>query len=248
MERHIGCSGYYYNHWKDVFYPAGLPKNKWLTYYSEHFNTVEINNTFYRMPSEKAVRNWYDITPPEFRFAVKGYRYFTHLKKLITDDDFRRYLDDFFQLAALLKEKTGPLLWQFPGSFREDLSRLENFCSLISRDFKHVFEFRHESWFNEQVYDILGKYGHGLCIVSGPASIPRIIRNTSDIAYIRFHGEGAWYRDNYSNESLHEWKEALDSLEVQTLYSYFNNDVNAFAIHNAKYLSSLYPAGQLLVK
>lgn len=240
MERFIGCSGYYYNHWKDVFYPSGLPKNKWLIYYAEHFNTVELNNTFYRMPAEKAVRNWLEITPQEFRFAVKGYRYFTHLKRLITDDDFRRYLDDFFHLAGLLKDKTGPLLWQFPGSFKADLSRLENFCSLLSIHFKHVFEFRHESWFNEQVYDILGRYGYGLCIISGPASIPKVVRTTPDFSYIRFHGEGSWYSDNYGDESLLAWKEALDNLQVHELYAYFNNDINAFAIYNAKSFASLY--------
>lgn len=172
MERYIGCSGYYYNHWKGLFYPEKLPKNKWLVYYSEHFNTVEINNTFYRMPGEGAVKNWYSITHGGFIFSVKGYRYFTHLRKLIIDDAFLRYLDRFLHLAGLLKEKTGPLLWQFPGSFKADPERLENFCKVLSTDFTHVFEFRHESWFNDDTFGILEKSGHSLCIVSGPGSVP----------------------------------------------------------------------------
>ncbi len=240
MKTFIGCSGYYYNHWKGLFYPEGLPKSKWLVFYSEHFNTVEINNTFYRMPMEKAVRNWHDITPDAFMFSVKGYRYFTHLRKLIIDDAFRDYLGQFMHIAGLLKEKTGPILWQFPGSFRSDSKRLEEFCRALSRDFDHVFEFRHESWFIDPVYEILEKYGHSLCIVSAPGSIPRVVISTSPAVYLRFHGEGSWYRDNYTDEALEKWKKALDKINPATLYAYFNNDVNAFAIHDAKYMSALY--------
>lgn len=242
METYIGCSGYYYNHWKGLFYPEDLPKKQWLVFYSTRFNSVEINNTFYRMPQESAVKNWYNITPPGFLFAVKGYRYITHIKKLITDDDLTRYLVDFFRLARILKEKTGPLLWQFPGSFKSNPERLRKFCMKLSRDFVHVFEFRHESWFNDEVYDILVKYKCSLCIVSGPSSVPREIRATNHTSYIRFHGEGSWYRDNYSNESLQEWKKALDGIGVRRLFAYFNNDMNAYAVNNAAYFAELYNA------
>lgn len=240
MEKFIGCSGYYYNHWKELFYPLDLPKKKWLIYYSEHFNTVELNNSFYRMPTESAVKNWYEITPADFMFSIKGYRYFTHLKRFIADSDFKNYLHEFLKLAGLLKEKTGPILWQLPGSFKSDPGRLSDFCKVLGNNFIHVFEFRDESWFNEEIYGILEKNGHSICIVSGPAHVPRIVKNTAPTAYIRFHGEGWWYRDNYSNELLQQWKNKLDEMQADRLYAYFNNDGNAYAVYNAKYLASLY--------
>jgi len=243
MKIYIGCSGYYYNHWRGLFYPDNLPQKKWLVHYADHFKTVEINNTFYRMPLENAIKNWYSTTPEGFMFSVKGYRYFTHLRKLIIDDAFRQYLKEFMHLAGFLKEKTGPILWQFPGTFKADLTRLEKFSKILPENFIHVFEFRNESWFNESVYDILARYKHSICIVSGPGNIPRVIKITSPVAYIRFHGEGSWYSDNYSNEALKEWKEALEKINASQLYAYFNNDVNAHAVNNAKYFASLY-AGQ----
>jgi uncharacterized protein YecE (DUF72 family) len=240
MELYIGCSGYYYNHWKGLFYPENLPKKEWLVYYSRFFNTVELNNSFYKLPRESSVKNWYDITPKNFVFSVKGYRFFTHRKKLLIDDSFKELLHIFLRLAAILKEKAGPILWQFPRNFASDRDRLENFCQILSMDFQHVFEFRNESWFNPDIYEILDRYGMNLCIVSGPASKPYIIQNTSKVAYIRFHGEGSWYNDNYSNESLISWKEKLIKIKTTKLYAYFNNDANAYAVHNGKFFASLF--------
>lgn len=240
MKLYIGCSGYYYNHWKGLFYPEKLPKKEWLVYYSRYFNTVELNNSFYMIPRESSFRNWYDITPADFVFAVKGYRFFTHRKKLLIDDSFRELLNTFQKLTGILKEKAGPVLWQFPLNFAANRQKLENFCMLLSRDFKHVFEFRNESWFIPEIYEILDRHGFSLCIVSGPASSPYILQNTSKVAYIRFHGEGSWYRDNYSNESLLLWKEKLDNLKAPSLYAYFNNDANAYAVNNGKFFASLF--------
>ena len=240
MKIHIGCSGYYYNHWRGLFYPDNLPKKKWLIYYSEHFDTVEINNTFYRMPLDSAVKNWHSITPSEFKFSVKAYRYFTHLKKLIIDDAFRQNLSEFMRLAGLLKEKAGPILWQFPGNFKTDPERLESLCKILPGHFRHVFEFRNETWFDNPVYEILEKYNQSLCVVSGPGGVPKIMRKTSPLIYIRFHGEGSWYRDNYSNEALQSWKKALGGLYPEELWAYFNNDANAYAVSNAGYFKSLY--------
>ncbi|HLN19517.1 MAG TPA: DUF72 domain-containing protein [Bacteroidales bacterium] len=240
MRIYIGCSGYYYNHWKTLFYPEKLPKNKWLIFYSEHFNTVELNNTFYRMPDEKSVRNWYTITPPDFKFAVKGYRFLTHQKKLNVDSIFLETLTRFEQIASLLKEKTGPILWQFPANFNADLKKLDTFCSHLSTSFRHVFEFRNFTWYVPEVYEILQKRNHDLCIVSGPSSVPRVISTLTHVAYIRFHGEGSWYNHNYSNESLINWKNQINLTGADTLYAYFNNDMNAFAISNAKYFSTLF--------
>ncbi len=248
MKTYIGCSGYYYNHWRGSFYPDELPKKDWLIHYSRYFNTVEINNTFYRMPRENAVKNWYSITPGNFRFSIKAYRYFTHLRKLIIDEAFRKNLKEFMHMAGLLKEKAGPILWQFPAGFKADLKRIENLNKILPKDFRHVFEFRSESWFTEPVYDILEKYKHSLCIISGPGNVPGIIKNTSPAAYIRFHGEGSWYRDNYSNESLQTWKVELEKINASELWAYFNNDANAYAVSNARYLASLYENEPIHVK
>lgn len=240
MEKYIGCSGYYYNHWKGLFYPEDMPRNKWLIYYAQHFNTVEINNTFYKMPDEKSVKNWYSVTPSDFVFAVKGFRFITHQKKLNTDDIFIDYLNRFQQTTGFLKDKTGPILWQLPGNFGKNIPKLEKFCSLLSTDFHHVFEFRNETWYTPEVYDLLEKYRHGLCLISGPASVSGIVKNTSDIAYIRFHGENSWYRDNYSNEALQAWKNKLDNLGAEKLFAYFNNDMNAYAVNNGRYFALIY--------
>lgn len=240
MQRHIGCSGYYYNHWKGLFYPDNLPKNKWLIYYSQYFNTVEINNTFYRLPSESSVKNWYSITPQNFVFAIKGYRYFTHLKRLNVDEDLMRNFNDFMRLTDLFKEKTGPVLWQFPASFKANAPRLDNFCKILSTNLVHVFEFRDSSWYNPEIYDILEKYNSSICIISGPSGAPGVIKTISQTAYIRFHGEGAWYRDNYTKDDLEEWKRIIDSLPVRKVFAYFNNDIGGFAVNNARYLKSLY--------
>lgn len=240
METFVGCSGYYYNHWKGVFYPGTLPKKEWLPFYAQHFNTVEINNTFYKMPEEKTIRKWYDITPPDFVFSLKGFRYITHLKRLSYDMDLLDYLDQFLHTAAYFKEKSGPILWQFPASFKMDLSKLEKFCTLLSHDFQHVFEFRDESWFTLPVYEILERYRHSLCIVSAPGAVPEVIKATSPTAYVRFHGKYSWYNDLYNEEDLQWWKRELDLLPAQKLHVFFNNDTNAYAIQNGQYLASLF--------
>jgi len=240
MEKFIGCSGYYYDHWKDIFYPQGVPKYKWLEFYANHFNTVEINNTFYRMPDEKTVKNWYVRTPAGFLFSVKGFRVITHMKKLSVDTMLLDSLHQFQHTVRFLKDKLGPLLWQLPGSFTMNIGKLEKFCAALSPEFQHVFEFRNASWFTQEVYEVLQKYNHGLCIVSSPGNVLEVVKTTSDVAYIRFHGKGSWYDDNYSNEDLQHWKQKLEHIEAAKLFAYFNNDIGGYAIGNAKYLRSLF--------
>lgn len=239
MENYVGCSGFYYKHWIDKFYPEDLPKSKWLGYYAEHFNTVELNNSFYRMPDEKAVKNWYTITPASFIFSVKGLRFITHLKKLTVDEMMIDYLTRFQNVISLLKDKLGPVLWQLPGNFNLNLTKLDKFCELLNTDFYHVFEFRNKEWFTQEVYDLLEKYKYGLCIVSGPEKVPEIVKSTSETGYVRFHGK-AMYSSNYSNEDLKEWKMKLEKLPAKRLFAYFNNDANAYAVSNAQYLTSLF--------
>lgn len=240
MERFIGCSGYYYDHWKGIFYPDDLPKYRWLEFYVQHFKTVEINNTFYNMPDEKTIKGWYKRTPSDFSFAVKGFRFLTHMKKLTVDTLSLESLYQFQKAVILLKDKLGPLLWQLPGSFKINLSKLEKFCSSVSPEFNHIFEFRNETWFVQEVYDLLHTYNCGLCIVSSPGTVPEVVKTTSDVVYIRFHGKGSWYNDNYSNDDLQAWKEKLEHIPADKLYAYFNNDIGGYAIGNAKYLEGLF--------
>lgn len=240
MEKYIGCSGYYYDHWKGLFYPETLPKREWLKFYAEHFGTVEINNTFYRMPDEKTIKHWHSITPESFMFAVKGFRYFTHLKKLVIDEELIDNLAQFQHNISFLKDKLGPILWQLPGSFTVNLKKLDKFCAVLSNDFMHTFEFRHSSWFTKEVFDVLTKHSAALCIVSSPGNLPDHVIATSEIAYIRFHGQGSWYRDNYSNEDLQQWKQKLEVLPVKKLYAYFNNDIGGYAVHNGMYMARLF--------
>ena len=245
MKTYIGCSGYYYNHWKGRFYPPTLSKKQWLVFYAQHFNTVEINNTFYKMPVEKTLQNWYDITPADFVFSLKGFRYITHQKKLSYDNDLLDYVDQFLRTASTLKEKSGPILWQFPGSFKMNIPKLEKFCTLLSHDFDHVFEFRDVSWFTLGVYEVLEKYRHSLCIVSAPGNIPEVFKATSPTAYVRFHGKFSWYNDLYNEQDLQWWKRELELLPAQKLYAFFNNDTNAYAINNGLFLASLFGSAPL---
>jgi len=234
IPKFIGCSGYSYDAWKYAFYPAELPKSRWMEHYTKHFNTVEINNTFYNLPSKKTITSWYDNTPDNFVFAVKGNRYITHMKKLKADNLFKERLDDFQQLALLLKEKLGCILWQFPGNLKKNKEKLTTFFSLLDKKIEHVIEFRHLSWFDEEIYQIMEKNGISYCMLSAPGDLPREFRITSGIAYVRFHGRKEWYKHNYTESELKEWEEGLNGLKIKALYAYFNNDYNAYAPHNAR--------------
>jgi uncharacterized protein YecE (DUF72 family) len=148
----IGTSGYYYKHWQGVFYPLKLPQRKQLEYYSQFFDTVELNVTFYRLPQEKAFLSWYERTPKDFLFTIKGSRFITHIKRL---KDCTEPVKRFFEKASLLKEKLGMILWQLPPNFKCNLNRLKDFLDALYpyTDYHHTFEFRHPSWFCPQSYN-----------------------------------------------------------------------------------------------
>ncbi|MDP3879383.1 MAG: DUF72 domain-containing protein [Dehalococcoidales bacterium] len=240
MKYYIGTSGWHYDHWRVRFYPEKLPKTKWLEFYAARFNTVELNNSFYRLPSEAAFTNWRDSSPADFTFSVKVSRLITHFKKL---RDTGETVGKFIARVRLLGDKLGPLLYQLPPDMRRDDELLDLFLSTLPRDIEHVFEFRHRSWLEEGVLGILHNYNAGFCIFDMPSlSCPLVV--TADFAYIRFHGSTGLYRSSYSDEKLATWAGRVANLaqELKAVYIYFNNDAEAFAVTNALTLRSFLEA------
>jgi len=231
LQYYIGTSGWHYDHWRHLFYPDKLPKAKWLEFYSRHFTTVELNNSFYRLPSEEAFANWRDSSPANFTFAVKVSRFITHIKRLKNSEE---PVDTFLGRAEILKEKLGPLLYQLPPNMHRDDGRLESFLSILPRGLKHTLEFRHESWLDDGVFEILRRHNVGLCVFDMPGLTCPLVA-IADFAYIRFHGSTGLYSSCYSDEGLAEWARRLAGLapEVKEVYIYFNNDAEAFAVRNA---------------
>jgi len=234
---YIGCSGWHYEHWRGLFYPEKLPKPKWLRFYAEQFSTVELNNSFYRLPSEKAFTNWRESTPDNFVFAVKVSRYITHIKRL---KNLGSAVDNFLARACLLENKLGPLLYQLPPNMKRNDELLQNFLASLPQKYQHVVEFRHRSWLNDRVFDILRRYSVGLCVFDMPDfSCPLV--TTSDCGYVRFHGSETLYSSRYSDEDLSRWTQKIIQMgqDAKAVYIYFNNDAEAFAIKNAMTLRSL---------
>jgi uncharacterized protein YecE (DUF72 family) len=240
----VGASGYSYKDWKGKFYPEKLPQKQWLQYYSEYFSTVEINNSFYTLVKEETYRNWYSVTPAEFRFAVKGNRYITQFKKL---KDVGESLRNVLDPLVALREKLSVVLWQFPASFvlsekyyDEYLTRLEEFLELLPRDdVRHAFEFRDIRWFGEDVAGILRRYNAAYVLSDTPVFPCREVLS-ADFVYVRFHGPGALYATAYSDKELSHWAEKIKIyLQDRDVYGYFNNDMSAHAIKNAKTLQSM---------
>jgi uncharacterized protein YecE (DUF72 family) len=236
---HIGCSGWVYPHWKEIFYPKEVPQRAWLEFYAEHFDTVEINNTFYRLPKPSAVEGWVQHSPPGFVFAVKASRYLTHIKRLKTLDP---YVNRFYEpLESLVKtEKFGPLLWQFPANFHLNVERLSGALRVLPRG-RHAFEFRHESWFTDDVYALLREHGAALVIgdeASRWVSTPHV--RTADWTYIRLHHGSRGRRGNYSKTEIETWADRISQWRRETeVYLYFNNDWEGYALRNARLLRDL---------
>lgn len=231
---YIGTSGWSYEHWKNNFYPADLKTDRWLNFFADSFVTVEINNTFYRMPSEAAVNNWYKQVPDDFIFSVKASRYISHVKRLNDCHDSLEYL---YSKVRLLKEKAGPILVQLPPFFKANKERLMEFASCLDRKMQHVMEFRHESWFTEEIYEVLRENNIALCLtdLKGEQS-PEVI--TADFTYLRLHGpKEEAYQGSYSDEQIKTLKNKIQrwGREV-SVYCYFDNDEKGYAIQDAKRL------------
>jgi uncharacterized protein YecE (DUF72 family) len=232
----IGCSGWNYEHWRNgVFYPPRLPPRHWLEFYAEHFDTVEVNATFYRLPRESAVANWVRETPADFLFAVKMSRYVTHIKRL---RDLPPSLDLFYARIRPLADspKLGPVLWQLPGTFHRDDRRLAEALEQLPSG-RHCFEFRHESWFVDEVYELLRSHGVALVIGDSPRYPFQAYELTADWTFIRFHHGTRGRHSNYSERELEEWTERIAGWAARAdVYAYFNNDRSGYAPRNAKLL------------
>ncbi len=227
----IGTSGWHYYHWRGNFYPQKLTTKDWLSFYSERFNTVEINASFYRLPQESTFATWHQTVPSEFCFAVKVSRFITHIKRL---KDSQEPLYTFTSRAKCLDNNLGPLLYQLPPGLHRDDSRLEAFLELLDKKQRHVFEFRHQSWMEKTIYDLLHRYDIGFCIYDMPGFTSPFI-STADFAYIRFHGHDDLYSSRYPDAKLADWAKKLQKISsnLKTLYVYFNNDASGFAVENA---------------
>jgi uncharacterized protein YecE (DUF72 family) len=236
-EYYIGTSGWHYDHWRGLFYPEKPAKPRWLEFYAQHFTTVELNNSFYHLPSEKAFVNWRDSAPRGFVFAVKVSRFITHIKRL---QNVEGPLENFLSRADFLQDKLGPLLYQLPPNMKRNDKILEAFLTILPRCYRHVFEFRHESWIDDGVFNILRQYNAGLCVFDMPDFTCPVVA-TADFAYVRFHGSAGLYRSCYSDEELSSWAKRIAELgqNLEAVYIYFNNDAQAYAVKNAKTLGRL---------
>lgn len=229
---YIGTSGFTYSDWRNAFYPKGTPQKQWLAYYAQHYNAVEINATFYRPFSSDVYERWNELTPPGFRFVLKGPKTITHEKILV---DVAADITGFISQTAPLGEKLAAVLWQFPASVRADATRdaLTAFLPILPKHVRHVFEFRHKSWFTEDTYALLNKHNAGFVVNDSPR-LPVADVSTGGILYMRFHGPGKIYDSAYSPHQLHEWADKIaPRLSTCETFIFFNNTMRGLALGNA---------------
>lgn len=236
MQYYIGCSGYYYKDWKKVFYPEGLTVKKWFQFYCRHFNTIEINSSFYGIPSPVSLQKWYDESPEKFLFSLKAPRLFTHLKRFNID---KQDILAFYDLViAGLREKLGCILFQMPPSFSFTSERLRLICEQLDPGFNNVVEFRHKSWWLPEVFKTLQQHHIAFCGQSYPGDLPETVIANHNILYYRFHGKPVLYKSEYP-------KDTLENVLLKTgddhdkVFMYFNNTWGGAALTNSRQLQEL---------
>ncbi|MBV9986543.1 MAG: DUF72 domain-containing protein [Chitinophagaceae bacterium] len=234
---HIGTSGWHYKHWRGNFYPADIKDADRFGFYTAKFQTVELNNSFYHLPTAATFSQWRLSTPPGFLFAVKGSRFFTHMKKLNLDKEAIR---PFFSNVSKLKEKLGPILFQLPPNWKLNLERLEAFLKLLPKRYRYTIEFRNHSWYIPAVYELLERHNIAFCIydLAGHQSPLEV---TADFIYIRLHGPGNKYQGSYSDAALEQWAAFCKQWRKKGkgIYVYFDNDQEGYAAFNALRLQQL---------
>jgi uncharacterized protein YecE (DUF72 family) len=232
----IGTSGWNYGDWRGTIYPRDLPQEKWFEHYSQLFDTVEINNTFYQQPTNRTLDTWEHEAPRKFLYAVKANRYITHMRKLKNP---RQPLGRFLRNARRLKNHLGPLLYQLPPNWKKDLARLREFAKLLLSEETHVIEFRNRDWLAEDTYELLSEFNLCLCVHDILPRHPR--RVTGPAVYVRFHGPGTEkYAHKYSPSRLEPWAEWITEVaRERTVYAYFNNDHHGYAVRDAETLRGM---------
>ena len=237
MDRQIrvGTSGWTYPHWRNIFYPLACQKSRWLEYYAEHFDTVELNATFYRLPKTKTVEGWKRRTPDFFLWAVKASKYITHTKRLTEPTE---PLERFYATALALEEKLGPILFQLPPSLPFDEERFTDFCRCLRPSHRHALEVRHPSWISDRLFAILEEHNMAFCISDTAGRYPCHEAVTADFLYVRLHGSKKLYASDYSEEELQAWAQKIRQWGKDT-YLYFDNDFGGYAVRNAKRLKEI---------
>lgn len=248
----IGCSGWNYKHWRGSFYAPSLPAREWFSHYSRIFDTVEINNTFYRLPEASTFEAWRERAPEKFLFAIKASRFLTHLKRLRDPEEPVLRL---FERACHLQEHFGPVLYQLPASFHLDLNRLDDFLAILPRTLgdlggtpadhvlRHVFEFRHPSWYVAETQAVLRAHGAVMCLhdMAGSAVFEPL---DTPFIYVRFHGAGGRYFGRYDRRRMDDWADRLADqwCAGRDIFAYFNNDPEGMAPINAVELRTMMEA------
>jgi uncharacterized protein YecE (DUF72 family) len=236
----VGCSGWQYKHWRGDFYPADLPQARWFEHYASVFDTVEINNTFYRLPERATFAAWARRAPPGFEFAVKASRFLTHMKKL---KDPEEPIDRLFSRMRALGTHLGPVLYQLPPGWKVDRERFAHFLEALPRRARHVVEFRDPSWYDPSVLALMQRHGVALCLHDMPGSATER-QAAGPFVYVRFHGASSRYGGGYPDEDLRRWARWLNARRDQgdDVYVYFNNDVGGHAPRDARTLRRLLDA------
>jgi uncharacterized protein YecE (DUF72 family) len=229
----IGCSGWFYWHWRECFYPQGKPTNQWFDHYASKFKTVELNAPFYSWPTVATVQSWVrQVGRRQFIYTVKVSELITHVKRFAGT---RGLVKDFGLIADLLGPRMGCFLFQLPPSFHYSPARLKRIVAQMESNRRNVVEFRHKSWWNEVVYSAFRDAGIIFCSCSGPRLPDELVKTANDI-YIRFHGTKQWYRHDYSKDELAVWARRIEESGADRVWAYFNNDRNGYAIKNAREL------------
>jgi uncharacterized protein YecE (DUF72 family) len=234
---YIGTSGWHYKHWLGNFYPAGMKPASYLVHYLQYFGSVEINNSFYRLPSTETLAQWKEAVPPDFIFAIKASRFITHMKKL---KEPQQSFSLFMDRVGVLGEKLGPILFQLPPSWRFDESRFNAFLEALPTTYRYAFEFRDQSWYTDKAYELLRKYRCAFCIYEIAYHLSPL-EVTTDFVYVRLHGPGNKYDGSYADHVLSTWAEQGNKWLEQgkQVYFYFDNDMHGYAPANALRLQEI---------
>ena len=227
----VGCSGWQYRHWRGGFYPADVPQARWFEHYAARFDTVEINNSFYRLPERTTFSAWARRAPPGFVFAVKASRFLTHMKKL---KDPEEPIERLFSRMRGLGAHLGPVLYQLPPGWTVNIERFRHFLDALPHGIRHVVEFRDPSWYDAGIREAMEARGVALCLHDMPGSATGKLP-TRPFVYVRFHGSGEKYGGGYSDARLRGWAEWLNARRDEgcDVYAYFNNDIGGHAPRDA---------------